>query len=89
MASRRSTTCSTISSAAPTARRNLWPLLTKHNRNAGLKHGHQGVRWQPEGPDATLPTAMSNVDAGVWFIISQQLPPGDPIPEGDAPEYLG
>lgn len=69
---------------------NRWPLLTKHNRDAGLKHGHQGVRYQPRGgTERTAPTAAYNVPAGVWFIITQQLRPGDAMPEGGAPEYLG
>ncbi|GAA2986305.1 hypothetical protein [Actinokineospora diospyrosa] len=69
---------------------NLWPLATRHNQAAGLKHGHQGVRYQPSnGPEMTAPTAVHNVPAGVWFIISQQLQPADPIPDGGAPEHLG
>ena len=68
---------------------NLWPLLTKHNQDAGLKHGHQGVRYKPEGGNQTAPTAMYNVPAGAWFVISLELQPGDPMPEEGAPEYLG
>jgi hypothetical protein len=66
---------------------NLWPLKSKDNADAGLKHGHQGVRYQdPDGRPVELPTAVHNVPPGVWFIITQELAPSAALPPGGAPE---